>query len=99
MTLIVWLVAISALAFGLARAKWSFVVWTAVIGGALFVLSLSPFLGGAAMWILWVLFIPLALLNVDSVRIPMLSKPMLAYVKRILPPMSDTERDAIEVGS
>ncbi len=99
MTLTVWLVAISALAFGLARAKWSFVVWTAVIGGALFVLSLSPFLGGAAMWILWVLFIPLALLNVDSVRIPMLSKPMLAYVKRILPPMSDTERDAIEAGT
>ena len=99
MTLLVWLLAIGALAYGLARAKWSFSVWTAVIGGVLLSLSLSPFLGGIAMWVLWLLFIPLALLNVSSMRISVLSKPMLAYVKRILPPMSQTERDAIEAGT
>jgi acyl-CoA dehydrogenase len=51
------------------------------------------------MLILWVLFIALALLNVSSLRISFLSKPMLAYVKKILPPMSQTERDAIEAGT
>ncbi|MGH1538630.1 MAG: acyl-CoA dehydrogenase [Gammaproteobacteria bacterium] len=99
MTLLVWLIVIGALAFGLAKASWTFSVWTVVIGGALLVLSLSPFLGGISMLILWLLFIPLALLNVSNLRISMLSKPMLAYVKRILPPMSDTERDAIEAGT
>ena len=99
MTLLVWLITIGALAFGLARAKWSFAVWTAVIGGALFVLTLTPFLGGVAAILLWLLFIPLVLLNISSLRISILSKPMLAYVKRILPPMSQTERDAIEAGT
>jgi len=99
MTFLVWLIAIGALAFGLARATWSFAVWTIVIGGALLALTLSPFLGGIPAIILWVLFIPLALLNISSLRLSMLSKPMLAYVKRILPPMSQTERDAIEAGT
>ncbi|MEJ2114680.1 MAG: acyl-CoA dehydrogenase [Gammaproteobacteria bacterium] len=99
MTLLVWLIAIGALAFGLARAKWEFSVWTIVIGGALFVLSLSPYLGGIPMLTLWLLFIPLAMLNVSNVRISVLSKPMLAYVNKILPPMSDTEREAIEAGT
>lgn len=99
MTFLVWLVVIGALAFGLAKAKWSFGVWTAVIAGALLVLTITPYLGGIAAWILWLLFIPLALLNVESLRVSVLSKPMLAYVKRILPPMSQTERDAIESGT
>jgi len=60
MTLLVWLIAIGALAFGLAKATWTFSVWIAVIGGALLVLSLSPYLGGIPMVILWLLFIPIA---------------------------------------
>ena len=99
MAFLVWLAVIGALAFGLAKAKWSFGVWTAVIAGTLLVLTITPFLGGIAAWILWLLFIPLALLNVESLRVSVLSKPMLAYVKRILPPMSQTERDAIEAGT
>ena len=99
MTLLVWLIAIGALAFGLARAKWEFSVWTVVIGGALLVLSLFSPLNIVVMCILWALFVVLALLNVSSLRISLLSKPMLAYVKRILPPMSATERDAIEAGT
>ena len=99
MTLLVWLLVLGALAFGLAKAKWSYSVWTAVIAGALAVLTLTGFLSGVAAWILWILFIPLALFNVTNLRVNYLSKPMLAYVKKVLPPMSQTERDAIEAGT
>ena len=99
MTLLVWLLAIGALAFGLARTKWQFSIWTMIIGGALLVLSLAGFTGVIAGAILWALFIVVALLNVSSLRVKFLSKPMLAYTRKILPPMSDTERDAIEAGT
>ncbi len=99
MTLLVWLLALGAFAFGLARAKLPFSIWTIIIGGALILLTISPFLGGVAALVLWTLFIVVALLNVDSLRIKFLSKPMLAYTRKILPPMSDTERAAIEAGT
>lgn len=99
MTLLVWLLALGGLALGLARAKWSFSIWTLVLGGALILLTLFGFMGVAAGSILWVLFGVLALMNVSSLRIKFLSKPMFAYIKKVLPPMSDTERAAIEAGT
>ena len=99
MTFLVWLLALGGLTFGLARAKWSYSVWTLVIGGALILLTLFGFLAGLPAWLLWSLFILLALMNVSSLRIKFLSKPMFAYIKRVLPPMSDTERAAIEAGT
>ena len=99
MTLVVWLIALGGLALGLAKAHWSFPVWTAVLGGALFLFSVFGFLGGLVFWIIWPLFIVLALLNATSLRTRFLSEPMFAHLKKILPPMSDTERDAIEAGT
>ncbi len=99
MTLLVWLLALGGLAFGLARANWSFSIWTLVLGGALILLTLFGFLGVVAGSIIWALFVLLTLINVSSLRIKFLSKPMFAYVKKVLPPMSDTERAAIEAGT
>ena len=60
----------------------------------------TGFLSGVAAWILWLLFIPLRFAKYHkSYVLTMLSKPMLAYVKKVLPPMSQTERDAIEAGT
>ena len=99
MALLVWLLALGGLAFGLARAKWSFSIWTPVLGGGLLLLTLFGFLGVIAGVIVWGLFLVLALLNVPELRIKFLSKPMFAYIKKMLPPMSDTERAAIEAGT
>jgi len=99
MTLLIWLLAIGGLAYGLARANWSFSVWTIVIAAGIALLSFTGFLSGVAFWIILALFIPIALLNVEGLRSKFLSKPMLAYVNKVLPPMSDTERDAIEAGT
>ncbi len=99
LTLLIWLLVISGLAYGLAKANWSFSVWTIVIAAAIAILSFTGFLGGVAFWLILALFIPIALMNVESLRSNFLSKPMLAYVNKVLPPMSDTERDAIEAGT
>ncbi len=99
MTLLIWLLLLGSLTFGLARTSWSYAIWTGVLGGALALLTVFGFLGGIIAGIVWLVFILLALLNVTSLRIKNLSKPMLSYIKKILPPMSDTERDAIEAGT
>ncbi len=99
MTLLVWLIVIGALVFGLSKTKWSYDVWVLIIGGSLLALTISPFLGGLAAWLLWGLFLLLVLINISQVRINYLSKPMYGYIQKILPPMSDTERAAIEAGT
>ena len=99
MTLLVWLLVLGSLTFGLARANWSYAIWTGVLGIALLLLTVFGFLKGILAGIVWIIFILLALLNVNNVRVKFLSKPMFAYIKKVLPPMSDTERTAIEAGT
>ena len=99
LTFIVWFLVLGGLTFGLSRARWSFLVWTIILGAGLLFLTLFGFLsvvGGAA---LWVLFLLLALLNSSDLRILFLSRPMFAYIQKVLPPISDTEREAVEAGT
>jgi acyl-CoA dehydrogenase len=59
-------------------------------------------LGAAAPWwkvVLWVAFLPLALLNITPLRVRFLTRPFLITYKRMLPPMSSTEREALEAGT
>ena len=98
-TFMVWLLVLGGMLFGFSRAHWSFSVWTLVIGAGLLFLTLFGFLsvlGGVALWIL---FVPLALLNSSEFRIHFISKPMFAYIRKVLPAMSDTEREAVEAGT
>ena len=99
MTLIVWVLALGGLIFGLARTRWSFSTWTLILGGGLLLLTLFGFLAVFSGIVIWVLFFLLALLNSSDLRIRFVSKPMLAYIQRVLPPMSDTEREAVEAGT
>ena len=58
--------------------------------------------GAAPVWwkaILWAAFAPLALLNVSPIRVRFLSRPFFRIYKRLLPPMSSTEREALEAGT
>ncbi len=99
MALLIWLLALSGLAFGLSRAKWSFFTWTLVLGGALLSLTIFGFLDIVAALIIWPLFILLALMNAPDLRVKYLSEPMFNYIKKVLPSISDTERAAIEAGT
>jgi acyl-CoA dehydrogenase len=86
------------------------VLWTAYrkVGLATTTLAIGVVLlaytytGTAGLWwkaVLWAAFTPLALLNVVPLRVRFLSRPFLRVYKRMLPPMSSTEREALEAGT
>ena len=72
---------------------------TAVYLGALLLLSVTGLLPVVLGCILWPFLVLLLLLNIKGIRQRYLSTPVLAYIRRVLPPISDTEREAIEAGT
>ncbi len=58
----------------------------------------APF-GGVAAWIGWLPAIALGLLSVRAIRQQLVTRPAFHTVKRILPPVSDTEKEALEAGT
>lgn len=98
-----WLIWVGVLATGLyalARHAFSLRAWTVAFASVLIVTALSGLLAplpGALLGAFLVLvLIPL---NVPGLRQRLLSDPMLARIRTVLPPMSDTERQAIEAGT
>ncbi len=89
-------VAVAALAY--LRAP--LFIWT--LAGA-FWLALAAVLGHwpmAAGVAVFAVYIALAaLFNVKPLRRAMVSKPLLGFYRKILPPMSQTEREALEAGT
>jgi acyl-CoA dehydrogenase len=89
------LLAVLVLALGYRRA--GRLVWTVAGAAALVAWQLR---GGGfplAGWIVFALFA--LLLNADALRRRLVTGPLLASFRRVLPPMSDTERAAIEAGT
>ena len=72
---------------------------TLAIGAAL--VAYTAYGHGATWWLalLWVGFGALALLNARPFRRRYLTKPFLMVYRRLLPTMSDTEREALEAGT
>lgn len=100
MSVIFWVLVFALALFVIARTRVS--LPAATIGGAivLFVGATFGALSGALGAILVGLFISLAVLfNLPMLRQRLVSQPLLNYVKRVLPPMSDTERAAIDAGT
>jgi acyl-CoA dehydrogenase len=73
----------ATLAFGIALAAYTF------------------FGHGPLLWqlLLWLAFAAIAVLNVDTVRLRYVTRPFLRVYRRLLPSMSDTEREALEAGT
>ncbi len=71
---------------------------TAVLGVALLAYTV---LSNDVVWpiLLWLLFVPLALLNVESIRRDYVTGPLLDVFRQMLPPLSRTEKDALEAGT
>jgi acyl-CoA dehydrogenase len=95
-----WIVAIVAMVWGLAYFRSPLWLWTlaAAAGLALITLWFSP--AAVAKTLMWSVFVLLAaVLNVLPVRRALVSRPVFALFRRILPSMSDTEREALEAGT
>ncbi len=99
MTILIWLLIILAATYVLANFPQTLLSISAVIGVALLGVFLTG-IGTVATVILALIFIVAAvILNVAGIRKKVLTSPLLNYVRAVLPPMSQTERDAIEAGT
>ncbi|MDQ6968447.1 MAG: acyl-CoA dehydrogenase [Mariprofundaceae bacterium] len=96
----VLLIFILALLFGLLRFQFSLQIWTAVIAVVLFVISALGWLGSALATALWLIFIVCVIpLYWSEMRIRWLTEPLFQYMKKSLPPISDSEKAAMESGT
>ncbi|MEJ2515321.1 MAG: acyl-CoA dehydrogenase [Gammaproteobacteria bacterium] len=81
----------------LAFRRSSLAVWTGAVAVLILVIQLAG--AGFAFWP-WILFAAGAVvLNVPSLRMGLLSRPLMTWFRSVLPPMSATEKEAIDAGT
>jgi acyl-CoA dehydrogenase len=83
----------------LAYRRVSLLTTTVVAGVAIAAYTFTGAHPLAWLVVLWVGFAALALLNVGPLRMRFITKPFLMVYRRLLPTMSDTEREALEAGT
>lgn len=92
------LVAVALVA--LARVRTSFLAWTTAVAGVLVASSYGGLLTPVPAAVLWTVFLLIAVpLNIPPLRRKLISGPMLARIRKVLPPMSETEKQAIDAGT
>ncbi|MGI9293030.1 MAG: acyl-CoA dehydrogenase [Pseudomonadales bacterium] len=90
-----WLLLLLALSFTLYH-RYSLLKSTVVIVAVLVACSFFD----ASSWLQWLLVLAVAgVLHAQSQRMQWLSRPALGLFKRMVPALSDTERDAIDAGT
>ena len=100
MLTILWLIAVLIAALALAYVNASGLVFTAAIAVALGVAWEAHTIPGWIALVLSLGFVLLAIAgNVPTLRRKLVSDAVLASFRKVLPPMSQTERDAIEAGT
>ena len=72
---------------------------TVATGAALVAYSLFGSAYGIWLLVLWLAFVPMLIANMDDFRREKIARPALAIYRKMLPSMSDTEREALEAGS
>lgn len=76
----------------------SLFTWTMGIGVILIIFTLLS-TSLVTLSIFWVLYLAIAIIfNIKSLRCLLLTKKIFALYKKLLPPMSETEKEAIEAG-
>ncbi len=100
MGLILTVVVVLGVVVAIAKVHASFRTWSMIIGAGLLLFTLAGAFSLVPGLLLWVLFLIIAVtLNVPQWRRRFVSNPMLRYIRQALPPISDTEREAIEAGT
>ena len=92
--------AVAALVWMLAAWRAPLWLWTVSVGLGLGVCSLFGSHTPAVLIVVWSVFLVVALVfNALRPASPPCQQPPLKIFRRVLPPMSDTEREALEAGS
>jgi acyl-CoA dehydrogenase len=100
MNVLLLLGALLVLAYAVARQRFAF--GNLALASALFLVLFTLGGGFNLFWglLFWTVFLlPALLFGVPGLRLRFLSQPLLARIRKVLPPMSETERAAIEAGS
>jgi len=100
MNILILLGAVFALMYVIALHQFAF--RSLALASALFLAVFTLAGGFSFFWglLFWSAFlVPAVLLGIPSLRQQLVSQPLLQRIRKILPPMSKTERDAIEAGS
>jgi len=100
MTILIWIIATVGFLTAIARIDLSLRQWLMVSAMGLLTLMLLRevgIIGGIFVWGLWT--VVALLTQVPAIRLNLLSRSALKYLKKMLPPMSATERTAIEAGT
>ncbi len=100
MNSLIFLVALLALIYAIGRHNLPFN--KAALVTAIFLVFFTLVDGFSFFWGLvagLVFLVPAILLGFTEIRLQYLSRPLRKRIKAVLPPMSDTERDAIEAGT
>lgn len=75
------------------------IVWTAAFGALLIALQFTGAIGATAFAVSGLIYVVIAaLLNIKPLRRVVLTGPIFGVFKKVLPEMSDTEREALEAG-
>ena len=96
---LVWVIVFIGTLLYVAYRRVSLAKSTVAIGVLLIAYILWGDAGPVLTTVLGVLFAPLALLNVVPLRLAFISRRFLRVYRRMLPPMSTTEREALEAGT
>jgi acyl-CoA dehydrogenase len=100
MALIIWLLAFVAGALALAYFALPGWAWAAGIGAMLLVAGLAKVIPAVALIPIAVIVALIAAsLLIPAARRRLYTAPVFAFYRKILPPMSETERDALEAGT
>ena len=100
MLIVAWLLAVAMAFFALAYLNAVGWVWTVAIVAALAAAWSAQWLTPLALLIIAVvLLLPAIILNIPALRRKVVSDAVLTAFRKVLPPMSQTERDAIEAGT
>ena len=96
MTTLLWILVTLALAWGLAYHRVPGWIWSvATLALAVVTVSVIP----ALSVLLWIAFAISLALNLASVRSMLISEPLLRWFKKMLPQVSQTEREALDAGT
>jgi len=97
---LVTLIIIGAALWSLAYQQASSRVWLIGVGCLLLVVTASGIFTGVCLFLLWaVAILVCGMLGHPELRQRYISLPLLKKFRKVLPPMSDTEREALEAGS
>ena len=99
MSTLIWFLVFVLGALTLAYNRASLLTSTLIYGGGL--LAYALFGDPSLPWlvVLWGALAVLVFLNIDALRIRFISRPFLRTYRRMLPSMSQTEKDALEAGT